>query len=171
VNHHIFLTLSIVPVYSHHKLRKLVLFRRISGFTTVVTKSFIFWDITPRSPLKINRHFGGTYFCALWALCLPRALTLVSCTAYSSTLTMEATCSSETSVVFKPTTRRYIPEDRALCSVSFFGWQNQVRNSRPLWPLAELVSNHGGPWVYMHPNLFQNINTRNRKTIVLSSYI
>jgi hypothetical protein len=26
--------------------------------TVVVVKSCIFWDITPRSPLKIDRHFG-----------------------------------------------------------------------------------------------------------------
>jgi hypothetical protein len=24
-------------------------------------KSTIFWDITPYSPLSVNRHFGGTY--------------------------------------------------------------------------------------------------------------
>jgi hypothetical protein len=24
-------------------------------------KSSIFWDITPRSPVKFNRHFGGKY--------------------------------------------------------------------------------------------------------------
>jgi hypothetical protein len=38
--------------------------RRISvGFEVsmaVVMKSFIFWDITPCSPLKVNRRFGGT---------------------------------------------------------------------------------------------------------------
>jgi hypothetical protein len=28
--------------------------------TAVVMKSTIFWDITPYSPLKINRRFGGT---------------------------------------------------------------------------------------------------------------
>jgi hypothetical protein len=28
--------------------------------TAVVMKSSIFWDITPRSPLRVNRHFGGT---------------------------------------------------------------------------------------------------------------
>jgi hypothetical protein len=38
-------------------------------------------------------------------------LLLVSCLAYSSTLKMEATCSSETSVYFQRTTGRYIPED------------------------------------------------------------
>jgi hypothetical protein len=37
---------------------------------------------------------------------------LVSCVAYSSILQMEATCSSETSVDFQPTTGRYIPEHR-----------------------------------------------------------
>jgi hypothetical protein len=28
--------------------------------TAVVMRSSIFWDITPRSPLKVNRRFGGT---------------------------------------------------------------------------------------------------------------
>jgi hypothetical protein len=35
---------------------------------------------------------------------------LVSCLAHSSTLKMKETCSSETSVEFKRTTRRYIPK-------------------------------------------------------------
>jgi hypothetical protein len=47
-------------------------------------------------------------------LCLPPAFTLVSCSAYSSTLKMEAICSSETSVDFQRTTQRYIPEDGTL---------------------------------------------------------
>jgi hypothetical protein len=42
------------------------------------------------------------------------SFTLVFCLAYSSTLKMEATCSSETSVDFQRTTRRYIPEDKTL---------------------------------------------------------
>jgi hypothetical protein len=29
--------------------------------TAVVMKSTVFWDITPCSPLKVNRNFGGTY--------------------------------------------------------------------------------------------------------------
>jgi hypothetical protein len=41
----------------------------------------------------------------------PPAFTLVSCSAYSSTLKMETICSSETPVDFQRTTRRYIPED------------------------------------------------------------
>jgi hypothetical protein len=40
--------------------------------------------------------------------------TLVSCLAYSSTLKMEAKCSSEVSVDFRRTTRRYTPEDGTL---------------------------------------------------------
>jgi hypothetical protein len=44
-------------------------------------------------------------------LCLPPAFTLVSCSAYFLTLKMEATCSSETSVDFQRTTRRFIPDD------------------------------------------------------------
>jgi hypothetical protein len=47
--------------------------------------------------------------------------------AYSSTLRMEATCSSETSVDFKPTTRRYISEGdilqvRAGLDISMVNW-------------------------------------------------
>jgi hypothetical protein len=49
-------------------------------------------------------------FEALLATCF----TLVSCLAYSSTLKMAATCSSETSVDFQRITWRYIPEDRTL---------------------------------------------------------
>jgi hypothetical protein len=77
--------------------------------TAVVMKSNIFWDITPCSPLQVNRHFGGTY--RLHLFCLPSAFTLVSCSAYSSTLKIEAICSSETSVHFHRTIRRYVLED------------------------------------------------------------
>jgi hypothetical protein len=45
---------------------------------------------------------------------LPPAFTLVSCLAYSSTLKIEAICSSETSDDTQRTTRRYIPEDGTL---------------------------------------------------------
>jgi hypothetical protein len=74
-------------------------------------KSSVFWDITPYSPLKVNRRFGGTY-----RLCLPPAFTLVSCSVYSSALKMEATCFSKISVDFQRTTRRYIPENSTLHS-------------------------------------------------------
>jgi hypothetical protein len=39
-------------------------FTQLVGFyvlIAVVMKSTIFWDITPCSPLKVNRRFGGTY--------------------------------------------------------------------------------------------------------------
>jgi hypothetical protein len=38
-------------------------------------------------------------------------ITLVLCTAYSSTLNMQATCSSEISFAFRQSSRHYIPED------------------------------------------------------------
>jgi hypothetical protein len=52
-------------------------------------KGFIFWDITLYSPLKVNRRFGG----------LPSAFMVISCSAYSSILKTDATCSSETTAV------------------------------------------------------------------------
>jgi hypothetical protein len=30
-------------------------------YNLLIKKSTIFWDITPCSPLKVNRRFGGTY--------------------------------------------------------------------------------------------------------------
>jgi hypothetical protein len=56
--------------------------------------------MTPLPRLQIQ---GTNYIC----------FSLVSCLAYSSTLMMEAACSSETSVDFQWTTQCYIPEDRA----------------------------------------------------------
>jgi hypothetical protein len=47
--------------------------------TAVVIKSSLLWVITPCSPLEFNRLF------------MP-----ISCLAYSTTLKMEATCSSKT---------------------------------------------------------------------------
>jgi hypothetical protein len=46
--------------------------------------------------------------------CLSSAFPVVSCFAYSSTLKMEARCSSKTSVYFQWTTRHDIPEYRIL---------------------------------------------------------
>jgi hypothetical protein len=78
-------------------------------FTAAVMKSSVFWDITLCSPLKVNRPFGGTYRLHRQGrkICQARnqresrwkpVFTLVSCLAYPSTLEMEATCSSETSI-------------------------------------------------------------------------
>jgi hypothetical protein len=87
-------------------------------------KSPIFWHITPCNPLKFNRRFGEIYrrhlqdrrksqarnlHQAEFATCSM----LVSCLAYS-TLKMNATCYSETSVDFQQTTWRYIPEEITL---------------------------------------------------------
>jgi hypothetical protein len=70
----------------------------------------VFWDITPCSPLKVNRRFGGTYHLHLQGRCLSPAFSLVSCSAYSLTLNMEAVYSFYTSADFQQTTWRYIPE-------------------------------------------------------------
>jgi hypothetical protein len=48
----------------------------------------------------------------------------------SLTLKMEAKCSSETSVGFQWTTRRYIPEDRTLCNSYSFFYHEQPHSGR-----------------------------------------
>jgi hypothetical protein len=83
--------------------------------TPVVMKSAIFWDLTPCSPLKVNRSSGRTYRLHLQ----DRGISLARYHLESSLcllpvfeLKMEAICSSETSVDL--TTRCYIPEGSAL---------------------------------------------------------
>jgi hypothetical protein len=99
----------------------------------VVMKSSTFWNITPCSPLKVNRHFKGTYHLLNWtvvSLCPPisyinqhfgklipllaTCFTLFSCLAYSFTLKMESTFSPKMLVDLQWTTFHYIPEDRTL---------------------------------------------------------
>jgi hypothetical protein len=70
---------------------------------------------------------------------------LVSCLAYSSTLKMEATCSSEMSVHFERTKRRYIPGDITLytpCIIS--GSSPNVKVKGKALP----VTGREGPWGY-----------------------
>jgi hypothetical protein len=95
-----------------------------SSRTHNVMKSYILRDITPCIPLKINRRFAVTNRLSLqhriisqarnWVSLLATCCILISCLAYSSTMKMEATCLSETSLDFQRTTRSYIPEDRTL---------------------------------------------------------
>jgi hypothetical protein len=98
-------------------------------------KSTIFQDITLCSLLKVNRHFRRT--------CRPhlngrrirgarnqngRRWQAEPCSAYSSTLKMEAICFSETSVDFQRTTWHYIPEDSTLDQriICFYGTQTFI---------------------------------------------
>jgi hypothetical protein len=75
--------------------------------TIVSLKSTILWDITPYSPLNVNRHFGGTYRLHLqdWKISRSRnhresRWQEKLCWAYSSTLKLKAVCSPETSADF-----------------------------------------------------------------------
>jgi hypothetical protein len=115
------------------------------------TKSTLFWDITPCILLKVIRRFGGTYRLYLQGRTISRArnqresrwqaerASRLRCSAYSSTLKMEAICSSETSIDFQRTARRYIPEDSTL----------RVRTSNPTLKgtssLAETEKTYKGP--------------------------
>jgi hypothetical protein len=66
--------------------------------------SINFWDITPYSPLSVNRRFPRAYRLHLQELFACWFLAEI----ISLTLKMEAICSSETSVDTRQTTRRYI---------------------------------------------------------------
>jgi hypothetical protein len=77
--------------------------------TAVVMKSIIFWDMAPRSPLSVNRRFGGTYRLHLQGLRYK-----FSKKPASKHMKMETICSSETSVDTQRSTWRHIPEDDTL---------------------------------------------------------
>jgi hypothetical protein len=68
------------------------------------------------SQLKINRIFGEIFRLYLqhWRTRVAACCMLVFCLAYSSTLKMEVTYSSGTSLTFQRTIRRYISEDRII---------------------------------------------------------
>jgi hypothetical protein len=72
-------------------------------FTVVVTKSIIFWDMTPCSLLSFNRSFGGTYRLHL-------QVEEISSEKKQQTSRWQA----ETSVKTQRTARRHILEDDTL---------------------------------------------------------
>jgi hypothetical protein len=79
-------------------------------------ESSVFWDITLCSSLKVNGRFTATCYLHLQSRRIYHEAGSIqsSCLAYSSTLKMKETCSSETLVDFIRTIRRCIPEDRTL---------------------------------------------------------
>jgi hypothetical protein len=86
---------------------KIMLLLSILMKMKIKLKGSVFLDVIPRNPVKVNQHFGGTChlhfqgqsvsqekkknISAAADLCL-----LASCLAYSSTVKLEAVCSSET---------------------------------------------------------------------------
>jgi hypothetical protein len=89
-------------------------------------KSTIFWNMTPCSLLICNRPASKQ---------MARCLLAGSCWIISSTLNMEAICSSETSVATHQTTRRRIQEDDTLLTRAQF----ESRPGRRLSSLRFLV--------------------------------
>jgi hypothetical protein len=91
------------------KIRQLTNMEHYVGsevLTAAVTKSSIFWDITPCSPLKVYRCFRGICRLHLQSLRISQARNQhgkckqSASSAYSLTLKMDTTCSSETSITF-----------------------------------------------------------------------
>jgi hypothetical protein len=105
--------------------------------TAAAIKSSIFWDIMQCNPLEVNQRFGGTGRLHLHGLRISKQALLATwahagfCSAYYSTLKMEATWSSETSADFQRTTRRYVPEDRINIKMYSLGinWQRRWSDS------------------------------------------
>jgi hypothetical protein len=116
-------------------------------------KSCVLWDITPCSPLKVNRRLGVTCRLHIQAL-LATCFTLVSCLACSSTLKMEATCFSETSVELQRTAQRHIPEDITSSSgIPAVSSQKSTFHSRHSHR-CEILKSNKGMKLFLNPKHF-----------------
>jgi hypothetical protein len=124
---------------------KMRVYVRIFILTAMVMKSSVFCDITPCSPLNVNRCFGGTWRLHIqgqprkkpeW-LCLPPTFMLVSCLDYSSTPKWGATCSSETSLDFQRL-HSVISQKIDLFMLVYFHWIVWISVHNILW--CQLIS-------------------------------
>jgi hypothetical protein len=98
-----------------HSFERCILKGQIAWRIYPFSKSSVFWDVTPCGLLKVNQRFGGTCRLHLQSRRISTCFHAgFLCLAYSSTLNIEATCFSETSMEFQTARRRYIPEDRTL---------------------------------------------------------
>jgi hypothetical protein len=93
-------------------------------WTYVLLKSIIFWDITPCSPLSVNRCFRGTYRLHLQGW---RNKFSKKPASKQATLKMEAICSSKTLVDTQRTRQHYIPEPQIL---HMFYWVPLIHSSK-----------------------------------------
>jgi hypothetical protein len=75
----------------------------------IIKTSTIFWDITPCSPLNVNRRFGGTYRLHLQGRRISKATNQRECRWQASKQAWHLS-----SVDIQRTTRRYIQEDSTL---------------------------------------------------------
>jgi hypothetical protein len=101
--------INLIDLFKHYRsllVNDLFGSKRYEVLTSVLIKGSIFCDLTPSSPTKVNRCFGGTYRIHLRS----RRITAWRWQQAECTLKMDATYSSEITVDFYPTTRRLIPE-------------------------------------------------------------
>jgi hypothetical protein len=70
--------------------------------TAASMKFRVFWDVSPRIHVEVNRRFSGAY-----------------CLHHQVAMMIEEVRTSETSVNFNVATRRYIPEDSKLHLYNF----------------------------------------------------
>jgi hypothetical protein len=101
-----------------------------AGLIQFAFKRFVFWDIGPCSPLKVNRTFGATCRLHLQGRSIRQGRNQHEAGSKLSTcslLVYSLACSSKTSVGFQRTTLRYIQEGRTL-------WEPEILHSLYWFP-------------------------------------
>jgi hypothetical protein len=118
--------------------------------TAVVKKNSTFCHITPCSPLKVSRRFGGT--CRLnrkgKKISQSRNQREIRC-KHLCLAPMDVTFSSETSDDFKRTTRRNIAEDRTPYFTNFSPNIIPIFTTNTLAEVITLLTCIGKCWVQM----------------------
>jgi hypothetical protein len=109
----------------------------------ILLKSSIFWDITLCSPLEVVRRFGEICHLSIQSRRMSRARNQREIRWQAKKQEDGGDSSSETSIVFQRTIRRYIPEDRTLhnhrcenlkSSIIYYSSANVMNNVTMGWP-------------------------------------
>jgi hypothetical protein len=148
---------------------------RLSGDGQNPEKSYIVWDITPCSQLKVNRRFGGTCHLHLqgrriYELSKKPAWKLV---ASRAALKMELIFFSERWVDFQRTTRLYIAEDRnrhndSCENLKSYTIQKATNTELILFSLLSLFwKKKGGSWDHLILSVSRLIVAEQRPSVCL----
>jgi hypothetical protein len=112
------------------KMSQQITWEHFVFLTAVFMKSSVFCDITPRSPVKVNRRFGGLSPPSSGLKSEPHKKLITSCFMLVSWF------SSETSVDLQHNLQRFIPENKILNITIRL---SLGRLKRPTWPHHESV--------------------------------
>jgi hypothetical protein len=120
---------------------------KVVGFQVlmvVTMKSTVVWDVLLYSPVQVHWCCRGMHCIHPSRAPLATCFLLVTCMVYSSTVKMEAVCSSQTSLNFYQILLCHFPEDSILHMQKLFViqlfWMANLEKCQKEWPDILLVT-------------------------------